>query len=260
MTVTPRGRIQRCADLEQMSEAAAIEFAQRTAAAAAQRGRARVVLSGGSTPRRLYERLAEEPLRTRIDWSALDFFWSDERAVAPEHPQSNFGMAREALLDRLALRPEQVHRMPADTVDLDAAARAYEREIADAFGVATGYDPPAFDLVLLGLGADGHTASLFPFSDALAERRRWVTAHRLAVNGAERLTLTIPILDEARAVVFLVGGADKAEALAAVLEGPPDPTRLPAQLVRPRSGELLWIVDRAAAGRLQSAEPAVSPR
>lgn len=224
-------------------------------------------LSGGSTPRALYRLLADpaSPYRDRIAWEAIHFFWGDERHVPPDDPDSNFRMAREALLDRVPVPSAHIHRVAGEEPDAARAAERYERELIELFKLdpepgprrdegepsAARLDWPRFDLVLLGLGEEGHTASLFPGSPLLAERRRlaaavWVEAHR-----TWRITFTPPVINHAAAVIFLVSGAAKAAALAAVLEGEPCPERYPAQVVAPVDGRLLWIVDRAAAGRLR---------
>lgn len=242
--------ILRLADAEEVSAAAAREFVRCARTALAARGRFMVALAGGSTPRRSYERLGEEPLRDQLDWRGVDFFWSDERAVPPDHRDSNYRMACEALLNGLAIEARRIHRMQGERGDLDAAAREYEAELARAFGTAPEGEPPALDLVILGMGADGHTASLFPNTAALHETTRWVVSNHVPRLAAQRLTLTAPILNRAARVVFLVTGAEKAEALADVIEGPADAERLPSQLIRPRSGALVWIVDRLAAARL----------
>jgi 6-phosphogluconolactonase len=159
-------------------------------------------------------------------------------------------MAKATLLDRVPIPADQVHRMQAERGDLDLVAREYEAEIARSFGVPPGAEPPAFDLILLGLGPDGHTASLFPQTEAIRERARWVVRNHVQKLSSDRVTLTVPILNQAATVLFLVTGADKAPALQAALEGPSDPERLPAQLIRPAAGRLIWLVDRAAAGML----------
>jgi 6-phosphogluconolactonase len=159
-------------------------------------------------------------------------------------------MAKATLLDRVPIPADQVHRMQAERDDLDLVAREYEAEIAKTFAVPPGGEPPAFDLILLGLGPDGHTASLFPHTEAVRERSRWAVRNHVPKLNSDRLTLTAPILNRGATVLFLVAGADKAAALQAVLEGPTDPERLPAQLIRPASGNPTWLVDRAAAGLL----------
>lgn len=207
------------------------------------RGRFFVALSGGSTPRGVYRLLATTPRADAVDWSQVEFFWGDERACPPDDPDSNFGLARTLLLDRLmGIQPGSVHRMPADAKDRDRAARSYQAEIARAFGVpADASRPPVFDLVWLGMGRDGHTASLFPGSSALQERRRWVVAAQAPSGG--RMTFTLPLINAARSVIFVAAGADKATALRSIRSGSRD---LPAAHVRARS--TLWLVDAAAAG------------
>jgi 6-phosphogluconolactonase len=231
--------------------AGAEEFAARIAGTVRARGSCAIALSGGSTPRGLLELLAESPYRERTPWSDVEFFWSDERAVDPDHPASNFRMAREALLEKLEVPAERVHRMPAERADLDAAACDYQRELARTFGVPEDGPPPRLDLVLLGMGADAHTASLFPRTPALRERLRWVVPSRAPMEPCDRLTFTFPLINRARCVLFLVVGADKAAPLAEVLEGARDLDRLPSQRVDPEDGRLLWLVDEAAASRLR---------
>lgn len=239
--------LRRMADAEEVARAAAEEVALAAARADAARGRFTLALAGGSTPRRLYALLADAraPFRARVPWERTHVFFGDERPVPPEHPDSNYRMAREALLDRVPVA--SVHRIPGED---PAAAEAYEDELRRFFEVPPGGPPPRLDLVLLGLGEDGHTASLFPGSDALGERRRWVAAPLVARLGVHRLTLTLPVLDRAREVLFLVAGADKAEALARVLAPAAGAPALPAALVRPEAGPPRWIVDLAAAARL----------
>ncbi|MBZ0170680.1 MAG: 6-phosphogluconolactonase [Kofleriaceae bacterium] len=230
------------------------EAAERLVVAAQQAmtrvGRFTIALAGGSTPKPLYALLTTEPYRTRVPWPQTHVFWGDERTVPPDHTDSNFAMAMATLLGHVPIPPEQIYRMPAERADLDAAACEYEAEIARRFAVQPTGKPPAFDLILLGLGTDGHTASLFPHSQALRETRRWVVANAVPQWATVRLTLTAPILNRGAMILFLVAGADKAPVLREVLEGPADPERLPAQLIRPREGHLLWLVDRAAAGQL----------
>jgi 6-phosphogluconolactonase len=235
---------------ESVSRAAAEEFVRCAAEAVQARGRFTVALSGGSTPRRLYQLLAGAPYRGQVDWGRVEIFWGDERSVPPDDKDSNYRMAHEALLGALALPAGHVHRMQAERADRDVAAREYQDEIARAFGVGAGGEPPAFDLVLLGMGPDGHTASLFPHTAALGETKRWVVVNHVPQMHTDRMTLTYPVLNRARKVLFLVAGADKAERLDEVLQGPPDPQRLPSQRVRPADGQLLFFVDRAAAARL----------
>jgi 6-phosphogluconolactonase len=238
------------ADPTALAQEAAKQILTIAEEAVTRRGSFSVVLAGGSTPRRLYSLLAAEPYCTHVPWSNTHLFWGDERAVPPEHPDSNFGMAKVALLRHVPIPANRVHRMPAERADLDAAAAEYENEIARTFAVRPSDEPPAFDLVLLGLGTDGHTASLFPHTPAIRETRQWVVSHYVSQLKASRLTLTAPILNRAATILFLVSGIEKATALQAIFEGPSDPERLPAQLIRPVTGRLVWLTDRAAAGRL----------
>ncbi|MGH7222247.1 MAG: 6-phosphogluconolactonase, partial [Gemmataceae bacterium] len=191
------------------------------------------------------------PFRDQIDWGRVEFFWGDERCVPPDHAESNYRMAREAMLEHLPVPAEHVHRIEAERDDRDATARDYETVLASIFGIRSGGEPPALDLILLGMGPDGHTASLFPHTGALSERQRWVAPNRVPQLNTQRVTLTRPILNRGREVLFLVAGADKAERLAEVLAGPADPKRLPSQSIQP-SGQLVWFVDGAAAARLPS--------
>lgn len=276
-------------DAVELTRAAAAEVA---AALALHRGAfPSIALAGGSTPRALYRLLADPaaPFRARIDWQAVRFFWGDERHVPPDHPDSNFRMAREAMLDHVQVPAAHVHRIAGEEPDAARAARLYERELIEVFGLrrdrgngkdAAGDDAaagdataaggaevagdvarewPRFDLVLLGLGEEGHTASLFPGSPLLAEdARARPSAQPLAAAvwveklHTWRITLTPPVLDHAATVIFLVSGAAKAAALAAVLEGEWQPEIYPAQVVAPVDGRLLWLVDRAAAAQLRS--------
>lgn len=237
------------ADAEAVSQAAAVEFARSAAEAVQARGRFAVALSGGSTPRRLYQILAEPPYRTQIDWGKIQIFWGDERCVPPDHKDSNYRMAREAMLDRLPIPSEEIHRLEAERTDLAEAARAYQNTLARVLCSQPDGQPPALDLVLLGMGPDGHTASLFPGTRALEETTAWVVVNYVPKFATDRLTLTVPILNRAREVLFLVAGADKAERLVEVLEGPHEPTRLPSQLIRP-AGRLFWFIDQQAAAKL----------
>jgi 6-phosphogluconolactonase len=205
-------------------------------------------LSGGSTPRALYRLLASEPYRERLPWHAIHFFWGDERHVPPDDAESNFRMAREAMLGAVPVPAENIHRIHAEEPEAERAARLYEDELRAFFTLAPGAWP-RFDLMLLGLGNDGHTASLFPGSAAVRERGRLVVAPWVEAQRAFRITLTPPVLSQARRALFLVSGAEKAAALHAVLEGPREPDRYPAQVV---GGNRLWLVDRAAAGLLRS--------
>ena len=227
-------------DPEAVIQAAAKRILALSSAALRTQDRYSVALSGGSTPRRLYETLAAPPFSEQIPWERVHVFWGDERCVPPDDPGSNYRMARESLLDHVPLSADNIHRVRGE-LEPEAAARAYVRELRDFFDAPW----PTFDLVLLGMGDDGHTASLFPGSRALGETTRpvvGVTADHQD-RPARRVTLTPPAINAARQVIFLVTGAGKAETLRAVLEGPYQPLALPAQIVRPTDGQLLWLVD-----------------
>lgn len=222
--------------------------------AVADRGRARIAISGGSTPKAVFESLADpaQPWLARMPWGSLDLYWVDERCVPPDHDESNYRMTREALLDKVPLRPEQIHRMEGE-LEPERAADRYESELRSSFRLE-GAEQPRFDLIALGMGSDGHTASLFPYTEALHELDRLVAANRVPQKDAWRITLTWPVIDHASSVFFLVAGADKAEILKEVLTGPRDPERLPSQLIWPVSGILTLILDQAAAALLPATD------
>ncbi len=230
------------ADYDALSRAAASLFAERAAAAVAAHGRFSVALSGGRAPQRAYELLAGPPWRDRVPWAAVHVFWGDERCVPADDPRSNAGAARRALLDRVPAPKHQIHAIDC-AGDPAAGAVQYETLLRDFFAGG----PPRFDLVLLGLGEDGHTASLFPGAAALREQAHWTAAVAAPTPGPDRVTLTAPALNEAAAIVFLVSGEAKAEVLRRVLADGDDVAQAPALLIRPRNGELRWLVDRAAA-------------
>jgi 6-phosphogluconolactonase len=238
--------VHRLFDAEEVARCAAAEVAEAARAAQASRGVFSLALAGGDTPRRLYAKLAADPA---IDWSRAELFFGDERPVPPEHPDSNFRMARETLFDPIGVDARRVHRIGAERADLDAVAREYEAELSRVLGAAQGGALPRLDLVLLGLGSDGHTASLFPHTKALSESRRAFVANDVPRLGTRRVTLTFPLIERARCAMVLVCGESKAGALAEVLEGPRDPDRLPAQRIGAR--RVLWLADAAAASRLR---------
>ena len=227
---------------EDVGRAAAGDFVRLAQAAIAERGAFHVALSGGSMPQHLFRALLAEH-RPDVAWDRIVFWWGDERTVPPDHADSNYGMCKRLLLDPLGIPAARVHRMRGED-DPTAAAAAYERELVTALGT-----PPALDYALQGMGPDGHTASLFPGSPGVAVTDRWVIANPvdspLTHGKTTRLTLTAPALRAARAVRFLVGGADKAPALAKVLRGPRDPARYPSQLV---ADVAVWFVDKQAMG------------
>lgn len=237
-------------DAEAVAQYAAREFVRRARAAIKTQGSFRVALAGGSTPRRTYELLAEKPLAPQVDWGAVHIFFGDERSVPPDHQDSNFNTAQRALLNHVPVLEAQVHRMAGERGDLKQAAREYERVLARVFGVSLDSALPRFDLVLLGMGKDGHTASLFPYTTALDEDRAWVVDNDVPSQQTQRLTLTAPVINAARCVVFLVAGSDKAEPLRCVIEGSRDERQFPSQRIAPTDGDLLWLVDRAAAAGL----------
>lgn len=219
-------------------------------------GRFAVALSGGATPERLYRLLATDPYASGLDWSRVHAFWGDERCVPPDDPASNYRMAREALLARVPIPAENVHRVRGED-EPAAAAAAYERDLRETFATPDG--PPhlspgrRFDLVLLGMGEDGHTASLFPGTAALREPARWVRAVHPAAVPTARVTLTPAVINAAAEVAFLVSGRAKAATLRRVREGPYRPDALPAQIIAPRAGRLRWLVDADAAADLAGA-------
>lgn len=242
--------VRKFATVEKMNQLAAEAFVRISNDAITARTRFTVMLSGGSTPRRFYELLATPPYRDQMAWEKMDFFWGDERSVRPDHPDSNYRMAREALLNEVPISDGPVHRMPAERAALDDAAREYQAEIARSFDIHPYGGPPRFDLILLGMGTDGHTASLFPHTHALKESSRWVVPNYVPKLDSYRLTLTPLVINHAACVMFLVAGANKAESLARVIAGPADPEKLPAQLINPTSGSLAWFVDTSAASKL----------
>src|SRR5690242_20333865 len=214
-----------------------------TAAAIAASGAFRISLSGGSTPKKLYTFLASDAFRERFPWHRVSWYWGDERFVPHDHPDSNYRMTREAMLAKAPVPPENVHPIPTDGTPEDAARR-YERTLQEAYGAAT-LDPqrPLFDVKLLGLGPDGHTASLLPGEPVLNERQRWVTA--VSHGRPEvRITMTYPAIESSRRVAFLVAGGEKAAIFSAIRAGN---SQVPAARVQP-VGELFWFVDQAAAG------------
>jgi 6-phosphogluconolactonase len=209
----------------------------------------RLALSGGRTPRGLYEQLAQPPSADTIRWDGVHVFFGDERHVPPEHPDSNYRMVREALVSRVPIPPSHVHRMDTEQPDATGVAADYAQELTRAFALAS-REWPRFDIVLLGMGSDGHTASLFPRTPVLQEREHLAAAVWIASLQSSRVTLTYPVINNARLVYVLVSGVEKAETLQAVLEGPHDPQQLPIQEIHPRNGQLTWLVDEAAASRL----------
>jgi 6-phosphogluconolactonase len=211
------------------------------------RGRFTVALSGGSTPQPLYAALGSEEHKNRLDWDHIHLFWGDERHVPSTHPDSNYGMVHKALLSKIVIPASNIHRVPT-ALDVHAAARQYEGVLQSFFDGAL----PRFDLVLLGMGEDGHTASLFPHSAGLNEEERWFIANYAPKKEVWRLTLTKNVINNARNVLVLVRGAAKAKMLKDVLNGPVDAELKPIQFIDPIAGEMLWMVDREAASQIVS--------
>ncbi|MHC4942078.1 MAG: ribulose-phosphate 3-epimerase [Planctomycetota bacterium] len=246
-----RLEIQRVRDAEELSRAGAGLFVRLARKAIADKGRFFVALSGGSTPKAMFKLLARPPLRVKVAWDRVEIFFGDERAVPPDHPDSNYRMTCENLLSGLPIPLDRIHRMEAEREDLDEAARDYQARMASAFDVKADGPPPVFDLAFLGMGSDGHTASLFPHTEALKPLDRWVVGNYIPELDSHRMTMTRAVFNRAACVAFLAAGKDKAERLAEVLEGPLDPDRLPSQGIRPSSGRLVWMADRAAAAELE---------
>jgi 6-phosphogluconolactonase len=236
-------------DGDELAETAAGLIVDLATSAVAQRGRFSVALAGGETPRDTYERLARPPLSELMPWARTLVFFGDERGVPPEHPDSNYGMADRALLSKVPIPPRQVFRIPGESADAETVATEYARTLSEELKVRRG-ETPQLDLVLLGLGIDGHTASLFPGSPVLKEVFRPVAAvHAAAATIPERITLTFPVLNAAGCVIYLVSGAVKAKVVKAALAERAAAT-LPAAMVRPTGGRLVWLLDRAAAALL----------
>lgn len=217
---------------------------QKIQAAIRERGQCTIALSGGSTPKPLYEQLAAQDL----PWRGLQIFWGDERYVPADHPDSNLNMARQAWLSKVPLPPANIHPMPTDEADPASAARKHEAELQQLFQVEPG-KLPAFDIILLGMGDDGHTASLFPHTDALQVRDRLVTVG--TKDGQPRITFTAPLINHARTVMFIVSGESKRPALAQIFASEADETKYPARLIQPE-GELWWLLDEDAGAELQA--------
>jgi 6-phosphogluconolactonase len=233
---------------QELFEAAAEEVLHAAKDAVEQRGRFTIALSGGSTPKSLFNLLATNA-RTVLPWDRTFFFWGDERHVPPTDPDSNYRMAEETMLSKIPVAAGNVFRIPTENPDAAAAAEAYEQTLRKFFQLGPA-EFPVFDLVLLGMGPDGHTASLFPGSAGLHEKARLVIANWVDKMKTSRLTLTLPVLNAARCVAFLVSGTDKAAVLKTVLEEDAPAEQYPSKLIRPNNGKLIWLVDRAAASTL----------
>jgi len=241
-------------DSAALARRAAQQFVEIAEQAVAARGRARMAISGGSTPKAAFQLLADpgQPWFRRMPWEKLDLFWVDERAVPPDHPDSNYRMTREAMLEHVPLKPEQVHRMEGE-LEPEVAAARYESVLRNTFRLE-GAESPRFDLVQLGMGDDGHTASLFPHTQAIHEMSRLVTANHVPQKDTWRITLTWPVINQGSSVFFLISGTNKAELVKEVYTGPRDPERLPSQLIWPSSGILTLILDKDAAALLPATD------
>lgn len=239
-------------DLEQLSQAAANLIAQHALDVTAKEEKFTIALAGGHTPTRTYELLATEPTRSRVPWANVHIFWGDERFVPSDDDRANQSMAREVLLNHVPIPPGQIHPIECEGTPTQGANR-YEQCLLEYLGPAG-----RFALILLGLGEDGHTASLFPHSTVLGERTRWVAGVPGGRHDLSRITLTPPIINRAQRILFLVSGPNKADALWAVFRGPHDTQRRPAQVICPIDGEPHWLVDQAAARRLVVMKPTPS--
>jgi len=241
---------------EAVAAVAAQLFTDTAISAVSAKGVARIAISGGSTPKRMFTQLADpaKPYAAAVPWDKLELFWVDERCVPPDHADSNYKMTKAALLDHVPLPASRVHRMEGELDPAEASAK-YESDIRNTFKLE-GAETPAFDLILLGMGDDGHTASLFPHTEALHEMSLIVTPNHVPQKDTWRITLTLPVILHGKKVAFLIEGAGKAEILADVLLGAYDPESKPSQLIRPVSGELSLLLDSPAATKLPA--PAVS--
>ncbi|MCL2660937.1 MAG: 6-phosphogluconolactonase [Acidobacteriaceae bacterium] len=233
-----------------LAMASAQFFLAKVTSAVEARGVARIAISGGSTPQRMFALLADssQPYAKQVPWDKLDLYWVDERSVPPDHADSNYKMAEELLLSKIPLARSRVHRIEGELKPEEAAAR-YEAAIRKGFQLKKA-ETPAFDLILLGMGDDGHTASLFPHTTALDETERLAVANHVPQKDSWRITLTWPVINQGREVAFLVEGASKAQVLHDCLLGPYQPEVYPAQLIRPASGRLTFLLDSAAVSKL----------
>ncbi len=236
---------------EELAHLAADRFTDILSKAQQDRGVARVSLSGGSTPRALFSLLGTEGFAEQINWDSIEVFWGDERTVPPDHADSNYRMTQETLLSHVPIAAKHVHRMKGE-LDPEQAASDYERVLFRVFDAADAERPPVFDLILLGVGADGHTASLFPGTTALDVRDRLVVANQVPQQQTTRLSFTVPVLLAARNVLFLVAGSDKAQAVHRALEGEWNPSETPSQFLRQAGGHVIWMLDRDAASQLST--------
>jgi 6-phosphogluconolactonase len=248
--VNPAAEIRTFSTPQELFHAAAEEIIEAAKRSIAERDRFSIALSGGSTPKSLYSLIAANA-SSSLPWDKIFFFFGDERHVPPTDAESNYRMAQEAILSKIPVPAENVFRVPAENPDASAAAESYEQTLRKFFTLKSG-EFPRFDVILLGMGPDGHTASLFPGTAALKEKSRLVVANWVETLHTHRITLTLPVLNAARTVLFLVSGADKAGVLHEVLEGSGPAEKYPSKLVRPTAGQLIWMTDRAAASELSN--------
>ena len=252
MTPPPLPEIKVVPDPAAIAAEAAERIVRAADEAIALSGRFRIGLSGGSTPKLLFDLLASDVYRERIDWSTVEVFFADERCVPPDHADSNYRLARETLLSKVKIPGDNVYRMHGEVEPPNEAAKEYGLMLKEKFGGPTIEDGGGLDVILLGMGEDGHTASLFPGTAAVNEAKHRCVANFVPKLNTWRLTLTAPFINRSREVIVLVAGASKAKVLAEVLEGPRDPQRLPVQLIAPASGKLSWLIDAAAAGMAEA--------
>jgi 6-phosphogluconolactonase len=247
--MTTNREVRILADANAIAQTAAAEFLETALDAVRQKGSFSVALAGGSTPKDLYGLLSNNPLQAKVPWGKIQFFFGDERHVPPDDRESNFRMATEAMLAKAPIDPKQVHRIKSEKANTSEAAQEYEQELRESLKLKPD-QLPRFDLVLLGMGPEGHTASLFPGTKALREQRRLVVSNWVGKLYTDRITLTPPVLNNAARIIFMAHGAEKAPALKAVLEGPHEPEQLPAQMINPPKGRVVWLVDPSAASML----------
>jgi 6-phosphogluconolactonase len=243
--------VRRLATPQALFQAAADEVLHAAGDAIEKRDRFTIALSGGSTPKSLYSLIAANAA-TSVDWQKVFFFWGDERHVGPTDPESNYRMVEESLFSKISVPAGNIFRVPSENPDAASAADNYEQTMRKFFETAPG-EFPRFDAILLGMGPDGHTASLFPETAALKEKSRWVIANWVEKLHTHRITFTLPVLNQARLIAFLISGTDKAAALHEVLEGKAPGEKYPSKLVQPVDGKLIWFVDRAASSELSTA-------
>jgi 6-phosphogluconolactonase len=236
-------------DKKALATRAAEEIAHISGEAICTHGEFTICLTGGTTVGEVYGLMAER-FHLSVDWKAVRFFWGDERCVAPDSPESNYGLAYQTLLSKLTLEPSQVHRIRGED-DPEAAARSYENALREAFSLGAG-ERPRFDLVLLGVGGNAHIASLFPHTDAIRESKRLAIAVEVDAPQRHRISLTVPVFNHAARVMLIVSGVNKAQAIKNILQGPRNPAEYPAQLIDPADGDVLWLIDKAAASLLSA--------